>query len=159
MQAAKARWSSSDTGRSRAALPLSVSCSSSRPRVAATLHASVSATNCVPVTFDRSQAAEQPAANTMRNRTAMRVFMKPPVGLVERSPAGDDHVDEAIAVEVKAPARRVCPHLLRMPSDGFSETTGRGPHLGLVRRHRVGLLQQEYHLVLLHPDHNASLEP
>src|SRR5437667_4644648 len=159
MQAAKARWSSSDTGRSRAALPLSVSWSSSRPPVAATLHASVSATSCGPVTFDRSQAAEQPAANTKRNRTAIRVFMRPPVDSVERSPAGDDHVDEAIAVEVEAPARRVCPHLLRMPSDGFPETTGRVPHRGLVRRHRVGLLQQEHHLVLLHPDHNASLEP
>src|SRR5437660_12329457 len=105
MQAAKARWSSFDTGRSRAVLPLSVSWSSSRPPVAATLHASVSATSCVPVTFDRSQATEQPDANTMRNRTAMRVFMNPPVGLVERAPAGDDHFDQAIAVEVKAPAR------------------------------------------------------
>src|SRR5437899_5691190 len=133
MQAAKARWSSFDTGRSRAVLPLSVSCSSSRPPVAATLHASVSATSCGPVTFDRSQAAEQPAANTKRNRTAIRVFMRPPVGSVERSPAGDDHVDEAIAVEVEAPARRECPHFLRMLPDRYTETTGRFQHRGIYR--------------------------
>src|SRR5207244_5033218 len=111
------------------------------------------------LTCDVTHTAIQHAANKKRNRTAMLVFMRPPVGSVERSPAGDDHVDEAIAVEVEVPARRVCPHLLRMPSDGFPETTGRVPHRGLVRRHRVGLLQQEHHLVLLHPDHNASLEP
>src|SRR5207244_11697763 len=132
MQAEKARRSGFDSEMTRSAFTLSVSWSSSRPPVAATLHASVSATSCGPVTFDRSQAAEQPAANTKRNRTAMRVFMRPPVGSVERSPAGDDHVDEAIAVEVEVPARRVCPHLLRMPSDGFPDTTGRGPPLGLV---------------------------
>src|SRR5438093_11029650 len=105
MQAAKARWSSFDTGRSRAVLPLSVSWSSSRPPVAATLHASVSATSSAPVTFDRSQAAEQPAANTKRNRTAIRILMRPPVGSLERSPTDDDQVDEPIPVEAAAPAR------------------------------------------------------
>src|SRR5207244_5517285 len=139
MQAAKARWSSVDTGRSRAALPLSVSWSSIRPPVAATLHASVSATSCAPVTFDRSQAAEQPAAKTKRSRTAIRIFMRPPVGSVERSPAGDDHVDEAIAVEVEAPARRVCPHLHCMPSNWLPYLSRLDPHHDLCRRQGFGM--------------------
>src|SRR6266478_6669234 len=161
MQSAKARWSSSDTGRSKVALPLSEFWSSSRPRVAAIRHASVSPTICAALALGRSNAVDQqPAnANTKRNRRTARIVMRPPVVSLEPSPVGDDHVDEPIAVEVEAPAGRIDPHLLRMPPDGFPEATGRGPHRRLVRRHRVGLLQQEHHLVLLHPDHDASLEP
>src|SRR5437867_9855020 len=161
MQAAKARWSSSDTGRSKVALPLSVFWSSSRPPVAATRHASVSPATCAGLAPGRSNAVDpQPAtASTKRNRRTARIVMRPPVVSLEPSPVGDYHVDEPIAVEVEAPAGRVDPHLLRMPPDRFPEATGRGPHRGPVRRHRIGLLQQEHHLVLLQPDHDASLEP
>src|SRR2546426_2009738 len=173
MQSPTARRSSSDTGRSRVVLPLSVSWSSSRPSVAAARHSLVSVTSCGPLTPDRSHAVEQPAAttnaSTKRNKTAARIFMRPPrvcvsipypfTGSLERSPVGDDQVDEPVAIEVEAPAGRIGPHLLGMPPDGFPEATGPGPHRGFVRRHGVGLLEQQHHLVLLHPDHHAPLEP
>src|SRR6266446_7919136 len=126
MQSAKARWSSSDTGRSKVALPLSEFWSSSRPRVAATRHASVSPTICAALAPGRSNAVDQqPAnANTKRTRRAARIVIRPPVVSLEPSPVGDDHVDEPIAVEVEAPAGRVDPHLLRMPPDRFPEATG-----------------------------------